>query len=157
MKRTDTSTWPCTIARASVIFGDSWNILILREVFYGKHRFDQIQLAIGISRNILTDRLTNLVDEGLLEKAPYQEAPTRYEYLLTDKGRDTFPVLLAMASWGRKYTLGPAEDPLVFEHDGHDFDGIVACSTCGELIKLEDVSIHRGPDHPVYRFSEGQR
>jgi DNA-binding HxlR family transcriptional regulator len=106
MKRTDTSDWPCTIARASVIFGQSWNLLILREAFYGNRRFDQLQKALGIGRNILTERLSTLIDEGLFTRDPYQEHPTRYEYLLTDKGRDTFPVLLAMATWGRAHTLG---------------------------------------------------
>lgn len=150
MKRTDTSDWPCTIARASVIFGDSWNLLILREAFYGNRRFDQLQHALEIGRNILTDRLGTLVEEGLLERVPYQERPPRYEYRLTAKGRDTFPVLLAMATWGRAHTLGPDEDPLIFEHTtcDHDFDAVAACSHCGRRVHLEDVSFRRGPGHP---------
>ena len=150
MKRTDKSDWPCTIARASVIFGDSWNLLILREAFCGNRRFDQLQRALEIGRNILTDRLATLVEEGLLERTPYQERPTRYEYRLTAKGRDTFPVLLAMATWGRAHTLGPDEDPLIFEHVtcGHDFDATVACSHCGQLVQLEYFGFRRGPGHP---------
>ncbi|MFE1664360.1 winged helix-turn-helix transcriptional regulator [Microbacterium sp. P02] len=156
MKRTDTSSWPCTIARASVIFGDAWNLLILREAFYGNRRFDQLQEALGIGRNILTDRLTTLVDEGLLERAPYQQHPPRYEYLLTLKGQDAFPVLLAMATWGRAHTLGPDEDPLIFEHAtcGHDFDATIACSHCGELVRPEDTGFRRGPGYPDYDPAE---
>jgi DNA-binding HxlR family transcriptional regulator len=155
MKRTDTSDWPCTIARASVIFGQSWNLLILREAFYGNRRFDQLQKALGIGRNILTERLSTLIDEGLFTRDPYQEHPTRYEYLLTDKGRDTFPVLLAMATWGRAHTLGPDEDPLIFEHQacGHDFDATAACSYCGVPVKLDEVTFRRGPGHPSYQLS----
>ncbi|MEF2979380.1 winged helix-turn-helix transcriptional regulator [Subtercola sp. YIM 133946] len=152
MKRTDTSDWPCTIARASVIFGDAWNVLILREAFYRNRRFDGMQEALGIGRNILTDRLKTLVEEGLLERAPYQNHPARYEYLLTQKGRDTYPVLLAMATWGRAHALGPDEDPLIFEHAacGHEFDGMIACSQCGEQVRLEDIRFHRGPGYPGY-------
>ncbi|RFA10279.1 hypothetical protein B7R54_14475 [Subtercola boreus] len=153
MKRTDTSAWPCTIARASVIFGDAWNVLILREAFYGNQRFDRLQEALDIGRNILTDRLKTLVEEGLLERAAYQDHPARYEYLLTQKGRDTYPVLLAMATWGRAHALSPDEDPLIFEHDtcGHDFDAMVACSHCKQQVHLEDISFRRGPGYPGYR------
>ncbi|WP_232530605.1 winged helix-turn-helix transcriptional regulator [Microlunatus antarcticus] len=81
---------------------------------YGRRRFDQVQRALEIGRNILTDRVGTLVGEGLPERAPYQERPTRYEYRLTAGGRDTFPVLLAMATWRCAHTLGPHESSVAY-------------------------------------------
>jgi DNA-binding HxlR family transcriptional regulator len=152
VKRTDTSAWPCTIARAGAIFGDHWNILLLREALYGTRRFDEFQRALGIGRNVLTDRLRTLTDEGLFVRVAQLVRPDRYDYLLTDKGRDTYPVLLAMATWARAHTLKPGEDPLIFEHSvcGHDFDAVAACSDCGKPLSLDDISVRLGPGHPAY-------
>jgi hypothetical protein len=104
----------------------------------------------------LTDRLRTLVDEGLLTRTAYQEHPVRFEYRLTDKGRDTFPVLLAMASWARTHMLGPSEDPVIFEHKtcAHDLDAAVACSHCGEPVRLGEVGVRWGPGHPAYQPSQ---
>ena len=107
MKRTDTSGWPCTIARSADILGDHWNLLIIRQACLGTRRFDDFQSALGIGRNILTQRLTRLVDEGLLDRVEYQQNPPRYEYRLTDKGRDAYPILAAMAAWGDRWLTGP--------------------------------------------------
>ena len=152
MKRTDTSQWPCTIARAGAIFGDHWNVLLLREAIYGTTRFDEFQHSLGIGRNILTDRLRTLVDEGLFARHAQPDRPDRYDYTLTDKGRDTYPVLLAMATWARSHTLKPGEDPLIFEHKtcGHDFDAVAACSHCGEPVSLDDIGVRYGPGHPTH-------
>ena len=100
MKRTDTSEWPCTIARSAAVLGDHWNLLIIREACLGTRRFDDFQEALGIGRNILTLRLNALVDEDVLRRAEYQQHPVRYEYRLTPKGRDAYPILAAMAAWG---------------------------------------------------------
>ena len=100
MKRTDTSDWPCTIARSAAVLGDHWNLLLIRQACLGTRRFDDFQEALGIGRNILTTRLNGLVDAGLLRRETYQERPPRAEYRLTEQGRDAYPILAAMAALG---------------------------------------------------------
>ena len=99
MKRTEFASWPCSIARSVDLMGDWWTPLVLREAFLGVRRFDDMQRSLGIGRNVLTQRLKRLVDEGMLKRIRYQEKPDRYEYVLTDKGRDFYPVLAAMIAW----------------------------------------------------------
>src|SRR4029453_4454726 len=79
---------------------ERWTLLVLRDVFLGIRRFDDFQRDLGVARNVLADRLARLVDEGILERRRYQERPERFEYRLTDKGRDLWPVIFALASWG---------------------------------------------------------
>ena len=95
----------CSAARALAVLGDRWTLLVLREVFNGVRRFDDISEHIGVARDVLTRRLTTLVDEGVLTKVPYQEPGrrTRYEYRLTQAGKDLRPVLLALIAWGDEY------------------------------------------------------
>ena len=97
------SEWPCSLARAVGVFGDSWTLLIVRDGLQGLTRFDEFQRSLNIARNTLSDRLGKLVDAGVMTKRFYQDNPPRYEYLLTDMGRDFFPVLAAMLSWGDKW------------------------------------------------------
>jgi DNA-binding HxlR family transcriptional regulator len=93
----------CSIARALEIVGERWTLLIIRDVFLGIRRFDELQESLGIARNVLTDRLNRLVDEGVLERLPYSERPTRYEYRLTAKGRDLNIALHGLRQWGDTY------------------------------------------------------
>jgi DNA-binding HxlR family transcriptional regulator len=93
----------CSIARALEIVGERWTLLIIRDVFLGIRRFDELQESLGVARNILTDRLNRLVGEGVLERVPYGERPTRYEYRLTAKGRDLNIALSGLRQWGDKY------------------------------------------------------
>jgi DNA-binding HxlR family transcriptional regulator len=93
----------CSIARALEIVGERWTFLIIRDVFLGLRRFDQFQESLGIARNILTDRLNRLVEEGILERKPYSERPPRYEYRLTDKGLELNVALTALRQWGDKH------------------------------------------------------
>jgi DNA-binding HxlR family transcriptional regulator len=93
----------CSIASALEIIGERWTLLIVRDVFLGLHRFDQFQESLGIARNVLTDRLTWLVDEGILERVRYSDARERYEYHLTQMGRDLLLPLSALRQWGDKY------------------------------------------------------
>jgi DNA-binding HxlR family transcriptional regulator len=117
MRRTSFVNWPCSIARTMDLLGDWWTPLVLREAFYGIKRFDAFQRELGIARNTLTDRLRRLVDEGLLEKRAYQRDPMRYDYVLTEKGRDFFGVLAAMSSWGDRWLSGDEGVPVVFHQD----------------------------------------
>lgn len=100
MKRTRLDDAPCPIARTSDLIGDWWTPIIMREAFFGRRRFDDFQRALSLSRPILAKRLARLVEEGMLEKRLYEERPPRYEYVLTDKGRDFYPVLAAMWRFG---------------------------------------------------------
>jgi DNA-binding HxlR family transcriptional regulator len=105
MRRTSFEDMPCPLARAADVLGDSWNMLILREAFYGHTRFDEFESELGIASNTLTRRLASLVEAGLLEKHAYSDKPLRHEYLLTDKGRDFRPVLLTLMAWGNKHAI----------------------------------------------------
>ena len=95
----------CSAGRALAVLGDRWTLLVLREVFNGVRRFDDISNHIGVARDVLARRLTTLTDEGVLAKVPYQEPGrrTRYEYRLTQAGKDLRPVLLALMAWGDEY------------------------------------------------------
>jgi DNA-binding HxlR family transcriptional regulator len=93
----------CSIARTLEVVGERWTLLIIRDVFLGVRRFDQLQESLGIARNVLTDRLNRLVDEGVLERVLYSERPERYEYQLTKKGLDLQIALTALRQWGDAY------------------------------------------------------
>jgi DNA-binding HxlR family transcriptional regulator len=93
----------CSIARALEILGERWTLLIVRDAFLGVRRFDQFQESLGIARNVLTDRLNRLVDEGILERVRYSERPERFEYRLTRKGRELNVALTALRQWGDKH------------------------------------------------------
>lgn len=103
MQRKTFRDMPCPIARSLERVGEWWSILILREAFYGATRFDTFQRNLDIAPNMLTRRLNGLVEEGLLERRQYSEKPPRFEYVLTDCGRDFEPVLLSLLAWGNKH------------------------------------------------------
>jgi len=106
-------TMPCSIARALDLVGDWWTLLIIREAFLGVRRFADLRDHLGIARNILADRLRKLVAEDILARQP-KAAPDRgYEYRLTEKGRDLWPVLTALRLWGDRWIYGPGKEPLI--------------------------------------------
>jgi DNA-binding HxlR family transcriptional regulator len=138
---------PCSIARTVAILGERWTMVILRQAFQRQRRFEDIQRGLGIARNILADRLALLVDEGILERRRYQDRPPRYEYRLTQKGRDLYPVLLALMQWGDKYTAGDAGPPVLLVHEtcGHQTEPQFVCSHCGEPIDPREILPQPGP------------
>ena len=99
----------CEIARSLELIGERWTLLIVRDIFRGQRRFDEIQKSLGVARNVLANRLDRLVEEGILEKRQYQERPPRSEYFLTEKGIDLWPVLVSLIKWGDKH------EPLRFD------------------------------------------
>jgi DNA-binding HxlR family transcriptional regulator len=136
----------CSIARSLEVVGEWWTPLVLREVFFGRHRFEEMLGELGISRNVLTDRLATLVDNGLLERVPYQDAPVRHEYHLTEKGRDFFPVLVALMEWGDRWE-SPDGPPLVLQHRDcdHKANPALTCSHCGGQLHAGNVRVRKGP------------
>ena len=114
------STENCTIGRAMAILGERWTFVVLREVFNGVRRFDDMARHAGIPRQVLSNRLAMLVDQDILRKVPYRPegARVRHEYRLTEKGFDLYPVLLAISTWGDRYLADPEGPPVELEHRG---------------------------------------
>ena len=126
----------CSVARTLDVLGDTWSVLVLRDVFLGAHRFDQIQHHLGIARNVLAARLKRLVEHGVIEKRQYQAHPPRFEYHLTRKGLDLQPVLVGLMQWGDQYVADAAGGPVVLEHRacGHPVRLVTVCEACGERV-----------------------
>jgi DNA-binding HxlR family transcriptional regulator len=132
MKRTALSEQPCSIARTLDVAGEWWTPLILRDVAYGVRRFGEIQEDLGISANVLSDRLETLVAEGILRRSVYQQRPERHEYVLTEKGVDLIPALLALMQWGDRWVWKGGRGPVRVQHApcGHDVRVEVRCPHC---------------------------
>jgi DNA-binding HxlR family transcriptional regulator len=148
MKRTDTSAWPCNIARGAHVLGDHWNVLLIRQACLGTRRFEDFQRTLGIGRNMLTLRLNGLVGQGILDRVEYQTSPLRFEYRLTDKGREAYGVLASMAAWAERWMLAEGEPtPVVLHHIAcdHDMHAVVVCSECRERIDVRQVIARPGP------------
>jgi DNA-binding HxlR family transcriptional regulator len=135
----------CSIARAMEILGERWTFLILREAFYGVRRFSDMQRNLGIARNILSTRLQNLVGAGIFERKLYQEEPERYEYRLTQAGRDLYPAIVTLMRWGDEHLQGELGPPVVLRHNlcGHEADPVLVCSHCREELRPRDVTPER--------------
>jgi len=146
MKKTNFGGMLCPIARGLEHVGEWWSILILRDAYYGMTRFDEFEKSLGIAPNMLTRRLKGLVEGGLLERRPYQTKPVRYEYVLTERGRDFRPVMWALLSWGNKHFA--TEGLAVFladERDGHLVDPVLTDPRTGEQITGEHHVVRAGP------------
>src|ERR1700681_3969412 len=115
MPRTNFAAMGCSIAKTFDIVGEPWTPLILRDVWLGLRRFDQIQADLGISRNVLAKRLDVLVERGIVERQRYQDGPPRYDYVLTEQGRELCPPLLALMAWGDRFAAA-ADGPPVHVH-----------------------------------------
>ncbi|MGI8512668.1 MAG: winged helix-turn-helix transcriptional regulator [Solirubrobacteraceae bacterium] len=137
----------CSIARTLAVLGERWTLVILRQTFMGRRRFDDIQRDLGVARNILTERLGTLVAEGILERRRYLERPPRDEYRLTPKGRDLYPVLISLMQWGDRYTAGESGPPLQLVHltCGHATSPAFVCSHCGDVMDPREVRPEPGP------------
>ena len=134
----------CSIGRAMEILGERWTFLILREAFYGVRRFSDMQRNLGIARNILSGRLQNLVRAGILERRRYQEEPERFEYRLTQAGRDLYPAVVAIMRWGDEYLTGTA--PVELHHCcGEVADPKLVCGHCSEPLHPHHVTPVPGP------------
>jgi len=146
MERKSFADMHCSVAQCLEVVGEWWSMLIVRDAFLGVTRFDQFQERLGISRNILKQRLDNLTDHGVLEKVAYSDHPPRHEYRLTAKGQDLGPVVTTMRQWGDKYAApdGPPVQ-LVHERCGTVFHAEMTCSNCGERVLAREVRVVPGP------------
>ena len=146
MQRTRFGDMACSIARTLDVIGEPWSPLILRDVWVGMNRFDQIQADLGISRKVLAERLNHLVESGVLERRPYDPRP-RYEYQLTEKGADLLDVLVVMAGWGDRWLAGESGPPVLHRHHacGQVGHAQLRCEHCGEPMRGIDIDPLPGP------------
>jgi DNA-binding HxlR family transcriptional regulator len=138
---------PCSVARTIAVIGDRWSLLILRECFLRTRRFEAFQSALGITRHLLAERLKKLVRFGVLRRVAYQESPKRHEYILTAKGLDLYPILMAIVHWGDSHMVDQRGRPVLHEHKvcGKTFDPVMVCSQCREPLAPKEVHVHPGP------------
>lgn len=144
----------CSIARALEVVGERWTLLLLRDAFLGVRRFDDFQARLGISRNVLARRMARLVEAGLLRREPYHERPMRYEYLLTERALDLWPVLLGLSQWGdADESANPLGATREFFHAecGHPVQAVVRCPHCELQVALAEVAARRGPAYGAKR------
>ncbi|MGW6118864.1 winged helix-turn-helix transcriptional regulator [Nocardia sp. NPDC055165] len=147
MAKVDLADIACSIARTVGIVGERWTPLILRDLFLGISRFEDLRRDLGIASNVLTDRLRTLCDHGIVETRVYQENPTRTEYVLTDRGRDLYPILTMLLAWGDRWLAGADGPPLSVVHRdcGHVTEGVVVCRACAAPLTSGNVTWHAGP------------
>jgi DNA-binding HxlR family transcriptional regulator len=147
MRRTSFEDVNCSLAQSLEVVGDWWTLMIVRDVFLGATRFDDLQSRLGISRNVLGQRLDKLVADGVLRKVPYQDHPPRHDYRLTEKGIDLWGVITVMRQWGDRWAA-PDGAPLELVHAtgcGRVMRAELVCSECGEPVGPRDVRAVAGP------------
>lgn len=132
---------PSPVARTLAVIGDWWTSLVIREAFYGTHRFQDFERRIGAAPNILAARLNHLVDEGVLERLPNTERPVRHEYHLTAKGLDLYHVPLAMMAWGERWPT-PSPGPATLTHNrcGKPLRPQLTCGSCAGDVTRASLS-----------------
>lgn len=141
----------CSIARTLGVIGEPWSPLVLRNVYIGITRFEQLQQSLGISRKVLAERLKWLAATGVLERRSYASKPARYEYLLTAKGLELFEVLMVMVAWGDRWLAGEAGPPVLYRHHacGQVSHVELCCSVCGDFMRATDIDVLAGPGTPA--------
>lgn len=135
----------CSLARALEVVGDWWTPLILRDVYLGVDRFADLAEDLGLSRNLLTERLGGLVGDGILRRERYSERPPRDRYVLTEAGQGLIPILVALTAWGDQWQTPEGGPPVLFRHGDHQAAPVVACGVCGNQIASKDLIARPGP------------
>ena len=146
MRWDSVKTMNCSVARTLSVVGERWTMLILREAFLGRHRFDEFQQGTGIARNILSSRLRDLVRDGILDRVRSEGDNGRIEYRLTKKGLDLYPIMIAMMRWGDVWLSDESGPPLTLIHRtcGAKTSMNIVCSHCGEqIVAREMVAVPR--------------
>ncbi len=147
MERSSFADFSCSIARTLDVVGEWWTLLVLRDLFLGFDRFDDIQRDLGIASNVLTTRLRKLGEQGIIERSPDPADKRVVRYVLTAQGRELYPVLLALTAWGDKWRAAPGQAPLLVRHTdcGHLTSAVPACAHCGEALTLDNTGYEPGP------------
>jgi DNA-binding HxlR family transcriptional regulator len=149
----------CSAARALEWVGERWTLLIVRDaLFAGATRFSDFHKGLGIATNILTSRLDGLVGAGIMERRGYSENPELHEYLLTDKGRELAPVIVALTEWGDRWAA-PDGRPVLYTHApcGGEISQHISCATCGQVQDLSELRVRPGPGMPADRAAHMTR
>ena len=135
----------CSVARTLSVVGDRWTLLVLREAFMRTRRYEDFLAGTGAPRPILADRLRTLVENGVLERRQYSERPDRFEYRLTEKGRDLYPVVVSLLRWGDKWMPDRTGPPVELRHRacGHAMVPELACPECGDWLEARDIEAAR--------------
>ena len=138
---------PCSLARTVAVIGDRWSLLILRECFLRIRRFEEFQSSLGITRHLLAERLKKLVRFGVLRRVPYQDSPKRYEYILTQKGLDLYPIIISIVHWATSTWLIHVAGRWCISTRAAErcSTPVMICSECGEPLKAKAVHVHPGP------------
>lgn len=141
-KRTVIDTNSCPLAKSADVMGDRWTLLILRELFFGATRFENILVQTGAAPQMLSDRLRRLERDGVIIRTPYQQHPVRHGYNLTAKGKDLFAILYAMRNWAERWKRD-ADAPLAISYIhracGHDVGLETICPGCGKVLEFGDL------------------
>jgi DNA-binding HxlR family transcriptional regulator len=146
-----------SVSRALALIGDQWTLMILREALFGVRRYGQLVRNLGIPRPTLSARLRSLVDSELLERVPYTRDPDRYEYRLTEAGRELFGSAAMLMRWGDKYLAGPQGPPIVLRHHacGELAEPTLVCDKCGKEMTTHNVTPESGPGFRDHRPGGG--
>lgn len=141
MRWSDLETEPCPVARAMSVIGDRWTVLILRDCLRGVSRFEEFHARLKCSRTLVAERLSHLVERGVLVREPYQDNPPRHDYRLTEMGRALSPVLMTMSHWAE--TWAPSKHAYrvkrIHKTCGHAFQPVLHCSECGEPVSPGEI------------------
>jgi DNA-binding HxlR family transcriptional regulator len=141
----------CPVASSLEVVGERWTLLVIRDIFLGIRRFEDIQRDLGVARNVLQDRLEGLVEHGIVVKRPYQDRPVRCEYRLTEKGADLWPVLVALLQWGDRHAIA-GERPMILCHRGcgGELDDRRRCTVCGADVTVTEAdAVRTGAKRPT--------
>lgn len=139
MRHASLAAQPCPVARTLDLVGEWWTLLVVRDALLGARRFDDFK-ATGIADNVLSSRLKKLTEAGILKRRRYQTHPDRYEYVLTEKGYALAPVVLALRSWGKRFTKGADESSVVHGECGGAIDIGFHCSKCHREIERTEIA-----------------
>lgn len=136
----------CSVAQTLEVIGEWWTPLIIRDLMFGVSRFDDFQSRLGISRNVLTERLARLDEQGIVTREAYQDNPPRYDYRLTEKGADLWRVMEMMRQWGDRWAA-PEGSPVELVHRtcGNIAHAELICSECGEALRRPEITVAEGP------------
>nr|WP_042187595.1 helix-turn-helix domain-containing protein [Kibdelosporangium sp. MJ126-NF4]CEL18215.1 Transcriptional regulator, HxlR family [Kibdelosporangium sp. MJ126-NF4]CTQ90554.1 Transcriptional regulator, HxlR family [Kibdelosporangium sp. MJ126-NF4] len=133
----------CSVARTLSVIGERWTMLVLREAFNRVRRFEDFQQRTGAPRPVLADRLRTLTEDGIFRRDRYAERPDRFEYRLTEKGLDLYPILISMMAWGDRWMADEQGPPVQLVHRGceHSMTPMMACSHCGDEVSAREVQL----------------